>query len=50
VRGFRAGTVKKKGYTVINSKEGNGERVYRVASENAQAAPASVVSQDNEKG
>lgn len=33
VRGFLAGTVKKKGYTVTNSKSGEGERVYRIETE-----------------
>lgn len=37
VRGFLAGTVKKKGYTLTNSKEGDGERVYRIATESAAA-------------
>ncbi|SDZ20238.1 Protein of unknown function [Lysobacter sp. yr284] len=33
VRGFLAGTVKKKGYTLTNRKEGDGERVYRIVTE-----------------
>ncbi|UZW61837.1 DUF3489 domain-containing protein [Lysobacter enzymogenes] len=37
VRGFLAGTVKKKGYSVTNSKEGDGERVYRIVTEGATA-------------
>ena len=42
VRGFLAGTVKKKGYQVISTKEGKGERVYRIKPEEAEAAPDTV--------
>ncbi|QWP77505.1 DUF3489 domain-containing protein [Lysobacter sp. K5869] len=49
VRGFLAGTVKKKGYTLTNSKEGDGERVYRIATEEALGAPADVTAHGDEE-
>ncbi|MBT2748362.1 MULTISPECIES: DUF3489 domain-containing protein [unclassified Lysobacter] len=38
VRGFFAGTLKKKGYTVINEKAGKEDRVYRIQTEEAKEA------------
>jgi hypothetical protein len=49
VRGFLAGAVKKKGYTTTNSKEGDGERVYRIATDNAKADAASANPQADEE-
>ena len=49
VRGFIAGTVKKKGYQVISTKEGKEERVYRIKTEEeAEAAPATVGGDEEE--
>lgn len=42
VRGFFAGTLKKKGYTVTNSKSGGGERVYRIETEEEANAEGSA--------
>ncbi|MBT2748242.1 MULTISPECIES: DUF3489 domain-containing protein [unclassified Lysobacter] len=51
VRGFFAGTLKKKGYTVINEKAGKEDRVYRIESEDAQESerPAVAASTDEEE-
>lgn len=49
VRGFLAGTVKKKGYTVTNSKEGDGERVYRILSEEERDASAGATASGDEE-
>ncbi|WP_363798435.1 DUF3489 domain-containing protein [Lysobacter firmicutimachus] len=49
VRGFLAGAVKKKGYTVTNTKEGKGERVYRIATEAAQADAGNTGPQADEE-
>lgn len=37
VRGFFAGTIRKKGYLLTSTKEGKEERVYRIQTEAAQA-------------
>lgn len=49
VRGFLAGTVKKKGYTLTNSKEGGGERVYRIATEETLASSAGNATDSDEE-
>lgn len=49
VRGFLAGTVKKKGYTLTNSKEADGERVYRIATEEAHASSARTATHGDEE-
>lgn len=49
VRGFLAGAVKKKGYTTTNSKEGDGERVYRIVTEGAPAGSAGASQQPDEE-
>lgn len=49
VRGFLAGAVKKKGYTVTNTKEGQGERVYRIATEAPQADAGNTGPQADEE-
>ncbi|MBT2746183.1 MULTISPECIES: DUF3489 domain-containing protein [unclassified Lysobacter] len=49
VRGFFAGTLKKKGHTVINTKEGKEERVYRILTEVAKEAKASAAARDEEE-
>lgn len=49
VRGFLAGAVKKKGYTTTNSKEGDGERVYRIVTEDAKPDAASANPQTDEE-
>ena len=49
VRGFLAGTVKKKGYTLTNSKEGDGDRVYRIATDEAQAPSAGATTRGDEE-
>ncbi|UJB19263.1 MULTISPECIES: DUF3489 domain-containing protein [Lysobacter] len=43
VRGFFAGTLKKKGYTVINEKDGKHDRVYRIRTEEAVEAERPTV-------
>ena len=49
VRGFLAGAVKKKGYKTTNSKEGDGERVYRILTEEGKADIASAKPQSDEE-
>lgn len=51
VRGFFAGTLKKKGYTVTNEKDGKHERVYRIRAEDAvePGRPATPASRDEEE-
>ncbi|WP_408951472.1 DUF3489 domain-containing protein [Lysobacter sp. Hz 25] len=48
VRGFFAGTLKKKGYELISDKEGRADRVYRIKTE-AMAAAAEVAAADEEE-
>ncbi|WP_394538773.1 DUF3489 domain-containing protein [Lysobacter enzymogenes] len=49
VRGFLAGTVKKKGYIVTNSKEGDGDRVYRILTEEARDTSADAPARGDEE-
>jgi len=51
VRGFFAGTLKKKGYTVINEKDGKHDRVYRIRTEEAVEAerPTGPAARDEEE-
>jgi len=49
VRGFLAGTVKKKGYIVTNSKEGDGDRVYRILTEEARDTSANAPARGDEE-
>ncbi|ALN60858.1 hypothetical protein GLE_5517 [Lysobacter enzymogenes] len=49
VRGFLAGTVKKKGYTVTSSKEGDGDRVYRIATEKAKVRSGAAAAHGDEE-
>ncbi|WP_064746385.1 DUF3489 domain-containing protein [Lysobacter antibioticus] len=49
VRGFLAGAVKKKGYTVTNTKEGQGDRVYRIATKAPQADAGNTGPQADEE-
>jgi hypothetical protein len=51
VRGFFAGTLKKKGYTVINEKDGKHDRVYRIRTEEAVEAerPTLPAARDEEE-
>ncbi|MGH8083457.1 MAG: DUF3489 domain-containing protein [Lysobacter sp.] len=50
VRGFFAGTLKKKGYTVTNEKAGKGDRIYRIQPEEFQAdQPADTTSSADEQ-
>lgn len=51
VRGFFAGTLKKKGYTVINEKDGKHDRVYRIRTAGAVEAerPTGPAARDAEE-
>ena len=49
VRGFLAGTVKKKGYIVTNSKEGDGDRVYRILTGEARDTSANAPARGDEE-
>ncbi|MGO1069537.1 DUF3489 domain-containing protein [Lysobacter sp. CA199] len=42
VRGFFAGTIRKKGYSLTSNKEGKEERVYRIQTEAAQTGDAAA--------